>query len=201
MKTLGSPASVAEVLREEAAREVERIRRENAEEIARLEAEARGTDVTPPDRDGRLAASRREVAARQAAEDSADRRAALEEREAWSERAVRLGRERLTADRDAGSRRDLLLALGVEAALRLPGDDVEIAVNSADFPLVDAPFLEELARRCGKRVSKRTVGDLPESGCVVSGAGGKVRADNSLEARARRFETAWRSVLTEIYGS
>jgi vacuolar-type H+-ATPase subunit E/Vma4 len=201
VRTLGSAASVAEVVREEAAREIERIRREADEEITRLEAEARNADVTPSERDARLAAARREVSARQAGEDSADRRVALEEREAWTERAVRLGRERLAGDRDAPSRHQLLLALGVEAALRLPGDDVEIAVAPADLPLLDAAFLEELARRSRKRVSKRTTdGDLPESGCVVSCAGGKVRSDNSLEARTRRFETAWRAALMEIYG-
>jgi vacuolar-type H+-ATPase subunit E/Vma4 len=199
--TLGSAASVAEAVREEAEREVERIRREADEGIARLEAESKSADVTPAHREARLVAARREVSARLAAEDSMDRRAALEEREAWTGRAIRLGRERLADDRDAVSRRELLLAFAVEAAEHLPSDDLEIAVARFDAPLVDAAFLDELARRSGKRPVPRTAdGDLPESGCVVSAAGGKVRLDNSLEARARRFESAWRRELTEIYG-
>jgi vacuolar-type H+-ATPase subunit E/Vma4 len=188
-------------VREEAEREVERIRREGNEGIARLEAESESADVTPAHREARLAAARREVSARLAAEDSEDRRAVLEEREAWTGRAIRLGRERLEGDRDAASRRELLLALAVEAAERLPSDDVEIAVARSDAPLVDAAFLDELTRRSRKRPVPRTaVGDLPENGCVVSTAEGKVRSDNSLEARARRFESAWRRELTEIYG-
>jgi len=201
VRTLGSAASVAEAVREEAEREVERIRREGNEGIARLEAESESADVTPADREARLAAARREVSARLAAEDSEDRRAALEEREAWTGRAIRLGRERLEGDRDAASRRELLLALAVEAAERLPSDDVEIAVARSDAPLVDAAFLDEITRRSRKRPVQQTAdGDLPENGCVVSAAGGKVRSDNSLEARARRFESAWRRELTEIYG-
>jgi vacuolar-type H+-ATPase subunit E/Vma4 len=188
-------------VREEATREVERIRREADEAMARLESELESADVTPVDRLARLAAARREVSARLAAEDSEDRRAALEEREAWTGHAIRLGRERLAGDRDPDSRRELLLGLAVEAAGRLPSDDVEIAVAPSDAPLLDAAFLQELARRSGKRPVARTANeDLPDSGCVASAAGGKVRSDNSLEARARRFESAWRRQLTEIYG-
>jgi vacuolar-type H+-ATPase subunit E/Vma4 len=201
VKALGSVASVAEAVREEAEREVERIRREADEGIAHLEAESERVDVTPVDREARLAAERREVSTRLAAEDSEDRRAALEEREAWTRRAIRLGNERLADDRDAASRRELLLALAVEASERLPSDDLEIAVSRSDASLLDAAFLDELARRSGKRpVPRKADGDLPENGCVVSAAGGKVLSDNSLEARARRFESAWRRELTEIYG-
>jgi vacuolar-type H+-ATPase subunit E/Vma4 len=201
MRTLGSAASVAEAVREEAAREVERIRRDAEEAIARLEAALESADVTPADREARLSTARREISARLAAEDSEDRRTALEEREAWTERAIRLGSERLAREPDAASRRELLLSLGVEAAGRLPSDDVEIAVAPSDGPLVDAAFLDELARRAGKRSAQRAEeGELPESGCIVSVPGGKVRADNTLSARARRFESAWRRELTEIYG-
>ncbi|HEX9150042.1 MAG TPA: V-type ATP synthase subunit E family protein [Thermoanaerobaculia bacterium] len=199
MKTLGSPASVADAVREEASREVERLLRDTDEEIVRLRSEAQSGDVTPPDRPARLAAARREVSARLAREDWEDRRAALEERERWTERAIRLARERLDGDREAASRRELLLALAVEAAERLPAGAVEISVSASDASIADDAFVEELARRARRTVA-RARGDLPQSGCVVSTVGGKVRFDNSLEARARRFEPLWRAALTEIYG-
>jgi vacuolar-type H+-ATPase subunit E/Vma4 len=199
VKTLGSPASVADAVREEASLEVERLLRDTDEEIVRLRAEAQSSDVMPPDRPARLAAASREVSARLAREDWEDRRAALEERERWTERAVRLARERLDGDREAASRRELLLALAVEAAERLPAGAVEIAVSASDASIADDAFVEELARR-SRRTVARARGDLPQSGCVVSTVGGKVRFDNSLEARARRFEPLWRAALTEIYG-
>jgi vacuolar-type H+-ATPase subunit E/Vma4 len=199
VKTLGSPASVADAVREEASREVERLLRDTDEEIVRLRAEAQSADVMPPDRPARLAAARREVSARLAREDWEDRRTALEERERWTERAIRLARERLDGDREAASRRELLLALAVEAAERLPAGAVEIAVSASDASIADDAFVEELARRARRTVA-RARGDLPQSGCVVSTVGGKVRFDNSLEARARRFEPLWRAALTEIYG-
>jgi vacuolar-type H+-ATPase subunit E/Vma4 len=201
MRALGSAVSVVEAVREEAEREVERIRREADEAVRRLEADARSADATPLARDARLAAGRREVSARLAAEDAADRRAALEEREAWATRAIEAGRRRLADDRDAVSRRELLLALTIESAATIPFEDVEVGVAPSDAQFVDAAFLDEVARRSGKRSAKRSGnGDLPESGCVVSSPGGKVRSDNSLPARARRFEGAWRRALTEIYG-
>ena len=201
MRTLGSAVSVVEAIREEAEREVERIRRDADDGVRRLEADARNEDVTPVDRGARLAAARREVSARLAGEDAEDRRAALEEREAWAARAIEAGRRRLADDRDAASRRELLLALAIEAAATLPSEDVEVGVAPSDLPFVDVAFLDEVARRSGRRSAKRSAnGDLPESGCVVSSVGGKVRSDNSLPARARRFESAWRSALTEIYG-
>jgi vacuolar-type H+-ATPase subunit E/Vma4 len=202
MRTLGSAVSVVEAVREEAEREVERIRRESDEAVRRLEADARIADATPLDRDARLAAARREVSASLAAEDAADRRAALEEREAWAMRAIDAGRRRLADDRDAVSRRELLLALAIEAAATIPFEEVEVGVAPWDARFVDAAFLDEVARRSGKRSAKRSGNqdDLPESGCVVSSPGGKVRSDNSLPARARRFEGAWRRALTEIYG-
>lgn len=190
---------MADAVREEASREVERLLRDTDEEIARLRAEAQSADVMPPDRPARLAAARREISAQLAREDWEDRRAALEERERWTERAIRLARERLDGDREAASRRDLLLALAVEAAERLPAGAVEIAVSASDASIADDAFVEELARRARRTVA-RARGDLPQSGCVVSTVGGKVRFDNSLEARARRFEPLWRAALTEIYG-
>lgn len=190
---------MADAVREEASREVERLLRDTDEEIVRLRTEAQSADVMPPDRLARLAAARREVSARLAREDWEDRRAALEERERWTERAIRLASERLDRDREAASRRELLLALAVEAAERLPAGVVEIAVSASDASIADDAFVEELARRARRTVA-RARGDLPQSGCVVSTVGGKVRFDNSLEARARRFEPLWRAALTEIYG-
>jgi vacuolar-type H+-ATPase subunit E/Vma4 len=190
---------VADAVREEASRGVERLLRDTDEEIVRLRAEAQSADVMPPDRPARLAAARREVSAQLAREDWEDRRVALEERERWTERAIRLARERLDGDREIASRRELLLALAVEAAERLPAGAVEIAVSASDASIADDAFVEELVRRARRPVA-RARGDLPQSGCVVSTVGGKVRFDNSLEARARRFEPLWRAALTEIYG-
>jgi vacuolar-type H+-ATPase subunit E/Vma4 len=200
VKTLGSAASVAEAVRENASREAERLLRDADEEVVRLRKEAESAEVTPPERPARLAAARRDISARIAREDWEDRRAALEERERWTGEAIRRARERLESRRDTASRRELLFALALEAAERLPAGGIEIAVSASDADIADDGFVEELARRAGRPVARASGEELPRSGCVVSTPGGKVRFDNSLEARARRFEPAWRAALTEIYG-
>jgi vacuolar-type H+-ATPase subunit E/Vma4 len=200
MKTLGSPESVADAVAEEASQEIARLLRDTDAEVRRLREEGATVDVTPPDRAAKLATAHREVSARLAREDWEDRRAALQERERWAERAIRLARERFDAARQPASRRELLLALALEGAGSLPPGAIEIASSVEDAPLVDESLVEEIARRSGRPVVPAIGEDRPRSGCVVSTPGGKIRFDNSLEARARRFEPAWRAALTEIYG-
>lgn len=200
MKTLGSPESVADAVAEEAAREIERLLRDADAEVRRLREEGETADVTPRDRAARLAAAHREVSSRLAREDWEDRCAALQERERWAERAIRLARERFDAAGQPASRRELLLALALEGAGNLPPGAIEVASSAVDAPLVDDSLVAEIARRSGRPCVPASGADRPQSGCVVSTSGGKIRFDNSLEARARRFEPAWRAALTEIYG-
>ena len=202
MKSLGSVAAVVEALREEAESEVQRIARETEERIAGLRASAGSEPADLPDRGPRLAAARREAAELSAQEAWADRRAMLEEREAWISRIVAEGLRRLEAPEPPAERRDLLARLAAEAAGCLPDEACEIVVAPADAALLDEAWCKEVAKAAGKKIA-RVVSDAGRraGGCLARTEGGKVSFDNGFEARARRFEPAWRAGLAEIYGS
>ncbi|MGE5277732.1 MAG: hypothetical protein ACM3SU_12105 [Acidobacteriota bacterium] len=202
MRSLGSVAAVVEALREEAEGEVQRIDRETEQRIAALRASAAGEPVGLPDRGPRLAAARREADELLAQESWVDRRAMIEEREAWIGRIVAEGLGRLEAPEPASQRRDLLARLAAEAAACLPGEACEIVVAPADAALLDEGWCRDVARSAGKKIA-RVVSDAGRraGGCLARTEGGKVSFDNGFEARARRFEPAWRMGLAEIYGS
>jgi len=201
VKSLGSVAAVLEAVREEAEGEAQRISREAEEQCARW-LSAANAPAEVADREGRLSAARRQAAELVAREDWADRRCALEEREAWIARAVALGRQRLEAPEPAAQRRELLTRLATEAAACLPGGECEISVSAADASLLDEAWCRQVAQGAEKRTVRLAVsGDGPAGGCVARAEGGKVSFDNSFEARARRFEAAWRARLAEIYAS
>ncbi len=83
----------------------------------------------------------------------------------------------------------------------MPGDAVEIAVNEADAPLLTEAFRSELARRAGRREVRLAADRLETAGgCVVRTEDGRASFDDTFEARARRFETAWRAAVAEIHG-
>ena len=195
-------AAVVEALREEAEGEVQRIAHETQERVARLRASAGGEPADLPDRGPRLAAARREAAELLAQEAGADRRAMLEEREAWIGRIVAEGLRRLESPEPAAERRDSLARLAAEAAASLPGEASEIVVAPADAALLDEAWCKDVAKAAGKKVV-RVVADAGRraGGCLARTPGGKVSFDNGYEARARRFEPVWRAGLAEIYGS
>ena len=90
-----------------------------------------------------------------------------------------------------------LAALAREALERLRGDAVEVLVAPSDAGMLDAAWARELAPDRVVRVVARP-GLLP-GGCIVQREGGKVAFDNTREARARRFEAAWRTALGALY--
>ena len=202
MRSLGSVTAVVEALREEAEGEVQRIAHETEERISQLRASAGGEPPDLPDRGPRLAAARREAAELSAQEAWADRRAMLEEREAWIGRIVAEGLGRLEAPEPDPERRSLLARLATEAAAFLPGEVCEIVVAPADAALLDDAWCKEVAKAAGKKIV-RVVADAGRraGGCLARTEGGKVSFDNGFQARARRFEPAWRVGLAEIYGS
>ena len=201
MKTFGSVASLVEALREEVDAEASRIRRET-EETERRQSEAAAREfIELPDRGERLAEERRKSAEIVAREDWADRREALERREAFGAEAFRRGLERLAGAAAPEDRAEVLGRLAREAIERVPGDAVEIAVNEADAPLLTEAFRSELARRAGRREVRLAADRLETAGgCVVRTEDGRASFDDTFEARARRFETAWRAAVAEIHG-
>jgi vacuolar-type H+-ATPase subunit E/Vma4 len=200
VKSLGSVAAVVEALREEAEGEVQRIARETEERIAQLRAAAGAEPADLPDRGPRLAAARRGAAELLAQEAWADRRAMLEEREAWIGRIVAEGQRRLEAPEPPSDRRDLLGRLAAEAAACLPGEACEIVVAPADAALLDEAWCKEVAKAAGKKNARVVPDAARRGGCLARAEGGKVSFDNGFEARARRFEPAWRAGLAGIYG-
>ncbi|MGE5414617.1 MAG: V-type ATP synthase subunit E family protein, partial [Syntrophomonadaceae bacterium] len=196
MKTFGSVASLVEAVHEEVEAESARIRRD-AEETERREGDAAARErIELPGRAERLAEERRKASELLAREDWADRRETLERREAFVAEAARRGLERLASGPAPSDRAEALGRLVREAIERMPGEVVEIAVNEADAPLLTEAFRAELARRAGRREARLPAERLETAGgCVVRTEDGRTSFDNTFEARARRFETAWRAAV------
>ena len=200
MKTFGSVASLVEAVREEVEAEVSRIRRETEETERRQSDAAAREGIELPDRGERLAEERRKSAELLAREDWADRREALERREAFAAEAARRSLEALRTG-PAADRAEVLGRLAREAIERVPGDVLEIAVNAADAALLTEEFRSDLARRTGRREVRLAADRLETAGgCVLRTADGRTSFDDTFEARAKRFETAWRSAVAEIHG-
>jgi vacuolar-type H+-ATPase subunit E/Vma4 len=201
VKALGSPASVIEALRDEAGAEVERIEQRGREQAEALRGAADAAPVRLPDREARLQAARRRVREWIAAEDLADRRESLEERERWSCRVVARARRRLQERTGADELRQRLARLAAEGLRRLPGEDFELVVPEKDAGALDTAWLAAVARTAGKR-ALRVVPDREETpgGCLLRTADGRASFDNGFEARTRRLEPVWRGVLARLWG-
>lgn len=199
MMPLGSIEAVVLAVQEDAKAEVEKIERDLATDIARLRQEDAALPVVVPDADARVAAARRQVRDRIAAEDGADHKAALSDRETWIRRAMTEG-ERKLRGLDAGLLRADLIHFAREALDRMPNTPLELLVPANHRELAETLLRDGALSGSGKVVTR--VGVAPEvtSGCIVQTADGRIRYDNSYEARARRFEAAWRARLGEMYG-
>ena len=192
MKAFGSPAAVAAAVRDDADAEVERIARESQAALARAAEEEAAEVPEIPGRELRLAAARREAREMLAEEDLCDAREALEAREAWLSKVVAEGRRLLDEPVPAGARRAALARLAREGLERVAGE-VVVAVAPSDAALLD----EAWAGALGARVVAD--GAIAPGGCVVRSADGRASFDDTLEARARRFEPAWRAALGALY--
>jgi vacuolar-type H+-ATPase subunit E/Vma4 len=182
MQSLGSVASIIAAIREDTAAEVDRIEEASAVEIAAARAEGAAVVVAIPDREVRLAAARAENEERIARQEWEGQRMALEQREQWIDRVIARAREK---QRTNGAQ---LAALIREALQKIETPECEIAVAERDRALIDA-------KKLGKAIRVTTA--AIDGGCIVTA--GDLVFDNSLEARARRLESAWRSALSEVY--
>jgi vacuolar-type H+-ATPase subunit E/Vma4 len=198
MRLAGSPESVVEAVRDEAASEIEALDRETHDQIRRLESAAEEEPASDPRAEVLLSEARRQAAETLAREDLADRRESLTERERWIEKAAAEGAARLARGGEGGPRQKLLARLAREAIESLPGDAFEVRVAPADVALCDEAWQREVAGP-GRSVKVRC-DDPPEGGgCSARTADGRVSFDNGFAARARRFETAWRAELARIF--
>ncbi len=200
MKVLGSVASVLEAVREDVDAEVARIRRETEDRERSARDAAAGKRIELQGRTERLGEERRRAAELLAREDWADRREALEQREAFVAEACRQGLERLAQGSTPEDRAEVLKRLIVEAVETLPAGAVEIAVGEGDAALLTGPLLADLERRAGRRMRLSADRLAGAGGCVVRTDGGRASFDNTFEARSRRFETAWRTAVAEVHG-
>ena len=198
MKSWGSVASVVDALAEDVDVELARIRQGAQAEIETLRRADADDPVRVPDREARLAAAQGEAAEALAREDWEDRRAALEDREAWIARAAALGLDRLRQASDIEE--PALSRLIREAAGHLPGDRFEVLLSDASAARTDESAWKRVEHSTGAALV-RVCGDgePPGSGCIVRTPDGRAAFDNSFEARARRLEPAWRRRLVEIY--
>jgi vacuolar-type H+-ATPase subunit E/Vma4 len=198
----GSAASVVAAIRDEVEAELEKRQKELEETVAAAGREP--PDEGPPgaERAARVTLAREQARERLAHEDWLDSREALQSRERWIQLAAEAGRGRLREDESGAESPELLLRLAAEGISRLPGDSFDVIASERVAPRLDAAWCRRLEEKCGKRqVRLAPAGALrPEGGCLVRTADGRITFDNSFEARARRFETAWRGVLAGLYG-
>jgi len=173
MQSLGSVASVIAAIREEASAEVERIDEASSIEVVAVRAEGTAADVAIPNRAARLAAARAENDERSARQEWEGRRQVIEQREAWIARVVALAHERHCD----------VMPLVREALARIGTTECQVAVADRD--------------RAALPKKLRATTAVIAGGCIVTA--GDLVFDNSLEARARRFEAEWRQALGEVY--
>jgi hypothetical protein len=130
-------------------------------------------------------------------QDWADRRASLDAREQWLTRAAELSLERLRT-LDAVTRREDLLHLAREGAMRVGGTAVEILVGLEDLPLADPQWIADVAAATPATV---TVAASPNitGGCIARGADGRLSYDNTFTTRLRRLDAGWRQALSELF--
>jgi vacuolar-type H+-ATPase subunit E/Vma4 len=188
MQSLGSPASVIAAIREDAEAEAERLRESTESEVKAIRADAASMNVAIADREERLAAARRAIAERIAAQEWEGRCAIIEQREQWMQRVVAKAQETW-----ATCEVDRLDALIREARARMPSGACEIAVSAADRERIT----EMLSQTTDNR-EPTTITIAPiAGGCIVTV--GDVSFDNSFEARSRRLEPEWRNALSGMY--
>jgi vacuolar-type H+-ATPase subunit E/Vma4 len=198
MKPLGSVAAVVAAIREDAEAEVETLDRHAQTEIARLGADHVSLAVSLPDAELRLATARQRARARLAQEDWEDTSEMLAERERWMARAVELGRRQLADRGDPRALRDRMTTLAREALVRLPEGALEVVVSEADAACLGRDWLSGLVTPAHPEKVRVVAGPV-DGGCIVRTVDGRASFDNTYAARARRFETAWRSALAAIY--
>jgi vacuolar-type H+-ATPase subunit E/Vma4 len=197
MKVLGSVAAVVAAIREDAAVEVDAIARQADADIARLRAEDAARPPAFVEGEMQVATARNSARARVAQEDWLDSRAAIDERETWLARVVALGQQRLALDGDE-RRRQRLARLVRESLVRLQSPAVDIVVSVADAPLLDEAWQLELRAALALETLLITAGGI-DGGCVVRTIDGRASYDNTLQARAERFRTAWRAAIADLY--
>jgi vacuolar-type H+-ATPase subunit E/Vma4 len=194
----GSIEAVVLAVQEDAKADVEKIERDLATTIARLREEDAALPVVVPDANARIAAARRQGRDRIAAEDWADRQAALSNRETWIQRVTAEGERKLRALDPAVLRADLV-DLVREALDRMPNQPLELLVPAEQIDLAEPILGDPTLAAPGKVVTRVGVTSEVTSGCIVQSADGRIRYDNSYGIRARRFEVAWRARLGELY--
>jgi vacuolar-type H+-ATPase subunit E/Vma4 len=202
VRGLGSIDSLLEALREEVEEELSRIKEELEADVARLRHASEIDPVILPDRDARLESARREAAEDSARQDWADRRAALEDREAWIARIVAEGQTQFARGEEKADRRDTLEGWIDEAVERLPGDTFEVVLSTDDAALFEkAPRPVPSGTAARREIRMIADANAPPGSCLARTPEGRASFDNGFAARSRRFESAWRAALAEIYGS
>jgi hypothetical protein len=194
MRVWGSADAVIAALRDDAAAERERLERESAAAIRAL-----GQSVAPQDAGSaaesteRLDRVRRALADADAAQEWDDAVAAASDRDAWIAEVASLGRRAIASAPDQCR---LLQRLVREAVRELPGPDCVVAVPHALADAVER-WRAEVERDTGKRIAVET--GAFAAGCVARTPDGRVTFDNTIEARERRANTAWRTAVAHVY--
>jgi vacuolar-type H+-ATPase subunit E/Vma4 len=98
---------------------------------------------------------------------------------------------------DAASRRDDLTRLAREAVMRLGAPALEIVVAPEDAAVADSGWAADLQAATGVSVTVVASAEVT-GGCIARTMDGRLCYDNTLTARLRRLEAAWRPALNEL---
>jgi vacuolar-type H+-ATPase subunit E/Vma4 len=98
----------------------------------------------------------------------------------------------------ADLRADLIRFIA-EAVERLPAGPVEVHVAAASLHLAETAADDPLLARHRTNITRIVADESVTSGCVVQTLDGRIRFDNSYEARARRSEAVWRARLGQLF--
>lgn len=190
METFGSLAAVIAAVEEDGRAELDRLQAEGAAaaRIAEQEAAKPGrADAAIEELVRRLEEALRTAAAAEAEQAWLDRRAELEDREAWFEEVA----EEAVAQVGAALTPLVLERWAAEALQAMGSDEAEVRLAPEDARALSAET----------RARLHVVEDLtlPRGSCVARTLDGGLRFDNGVRARAERTRTGWRARLGEVY--
>jgi len=173
-------------LRSAATERAERARAAAAAESATLRAEARSIGE---------ARGRQATATRLAVAETDSRRAWLWSREQLVEEVLETARARLAEFPNVPDGTRILHALVAEGLQALPPGPVYVRVSAASTQRLDSAACETLGR--GRWQLTITTEGAPPAGVVVESDDGRLRFDNSFEARLRRNREGLRRLILE----
>jgi len=198
--TLGSPEAtqLAALIGEQSSAEVAQLEAETAERVRRKQAaaQAEAERVLSEARAEGETRGRRRAARRLAMADAEGRKQWLLARDALIREAIDRARLQIANFADSPDAVRVVRALIAEALAVLPDEPLRVGA-----PAACGPLLEEALRQSASAGRLQPVlesNSIPGGGLIVETVDGRLRFDNSFEARLRRQQDKLRHDLSEL---